>query len=69
MITGKVTAVKPFGAFVDVGLGQHALIQVANISADRITAVDQIFAIGDTVKVLSRLPVTLAQPVLRPCAR
>ena len=51
VLTGKVATVKAFGAFVDVGLAQHALIHAAQISEHRITDVGAVFKQGDSVKV------------------
>jgi small subunit ribosomal protein S1 len=49
--TGVVQAVKPYGAFVDVG-GVSGLLHISQISHDRIVAVENVLAPGDELKVL-----------------
>ena len=48
---GIVQAVKPYGAFVDVG-GVSGLLHISQISHDRIVAVENVLAPGDELKVL-----------------
>ena len=48
---GIVQAVKPYGAFVDVG-GISGLLHISQISHDRIVAVENVLAPGDELKVL-----------------
>jgi small subunit ribosomal protein S1 len=48
---GVVQAVKPYGAFVDVG-GVSGLLHISQISHDRIVAVENVLAPGDELKVL-----------------
>mmetsp|Transcript_12702 Transcript_12702/g.54548 ORF Transcript_12702/g.54548 Transcript_12702/m.54548 type:complete len:389 (+) Transcript_12702:91-1257(+) len=48
---GVVQAVKPYGAFVDVG-GISGLLHISQISHDRIVAVENVLAPGDELKVL-----------------
>lgn len=49
--SGVVQAVKPYGAFVDVG-GVSGLLHISQISHDRIVAVENVLAPGDELKVL-----------------
>ena len=51
VLKGVVTAVKPYGAFVDVG-GVSGLLHISQISHDRIVAVENVLAPGDELKVL-----------------
>jgi small subunit ribosomal protein S1 len=51
VVTGVVQAVKPYGAFVDVG-GVSGLLHISQISHDRIVAVENVLAPGDELKVL-----------------
>ena len=51
VVTGIVQAVKPYGAFVDVG-GVSGLLHISQISHDRIVAVENVLAPGDELKVL-----------------
>ena len=46
---GIVQAVKPYGAFVDVG-GISGLLHISQISHDRIVAVENVLAPGDELK-------------------
>jgi small subunit ribosomal protein S1 len=48
---GIVQAVKPYGAFVDVG-GVSGLLHISQISHDRIVAVENVLSPGDELKVL-----------------
>jgi len=51
VVTGIVQAVKPYGAFVDVG-GQSGLLHISQISHERIVAVENVLSPGDELKVL-----------------
>mmetsp|Transcript_7807 Transcript_7807/g.23224 ORF Transcript_7807/g.23224 Transcript_7807/m.23224 type:complete len:360 (-) Transcript_7807:98-1177(-) len=51
VINGIVQAVKPYGAFVDVG-GQSGLLHISQISHERIVAVENVLSPGDELKVL-----------------
>jgi len=48
---GIVQAVKPYGAFVDVG-GTSGLLHISQISHERIVAVENVLSPGDELKVL-----------------
>lgn len=50
VVVGVVQAVKPYGAFIDVG-GINGLLHISQISHDRITNVEQVLQEGDKVKV------------------
>lgn len=51
-ITGKVTRVEPFGAFVDIGGGIEGLVHVSNISRKRVESAAEVLKKGDQVKAL-----------------
>jgi transcriptional accessory protein Tex/SPT6 len=51
VVEGVVQVVKPYGVFVDIGAGLSGLLHLSQISGDRITSVDKIFAEGDKIKV------------------
>ncbi len=51
VVEGLVQAVKPYGAFVDVG-GQSGLLHISQISHERIVAVENVLSPGDRIKVL-----------------
>jgi small subunit ribosomal protein S1 len=51
VVEGMVQAVKPYGAFVDVG-GQSGLLHISQISHERIVAVENVLSPGDRIKVL-----------------
>ena len=48
---GVVQAVKPYGAFVDIG-GVSGLLHISQISHERITTVENVLSVGDAIKVL-----------------
>ncbi len=48
---GRITAIKEFGAFVEILPGQEGLVHVSELSNDFIRAVTDVVKIGDTVKV------------------
>lgn len=51
ILTGKVTRITKFGAFVDLGFGKEGLIHISNISHERTNKVEDVLNIGDEVKV------------------
>ena len=55
VITGRVTSVRDFGAFVDLGAGVQGLLHVSEMSWSRVSAPSEIVRSGEeiTVKVLS----------------
>ena len=50
VVVGTVQAVKPYGAFVDVG-GLNGLLHISQISHDRIVNVENVLSEGDKLKV------------------
>ena len=48
---GTVQAVKPYGVFVDLGMGFSGLLHVSQISADHVASVESVFSPGDKLKV------------------
>ena len=54
VMTGRITSVRDFGAFVDLGAGVQGLLHVSEMSWSRISAPSEIVKAGDeiTVKVL-----------------
>ncbi|MCA8949629.1 MAG: polyribonucleotide nucleotidyltransferase, partial [Planctomycetes bacterium] len=48
---GRVSAIKEFGAFVEILPGQEGLVHVSELSNDFIRAVTDVVRIGDTIKV------------------
>lgn len=50
VVIGTVQAVKPYGAFIDVG-GINGLLHISQISHDRITNVETVLSEGDKIKV------------------
>ena len=44
-------AVKPYGAFVDIG-GMNGLLHISQISHERITSVENVLNLGDKLKVM-----------------
>ena len=54
VMTGRVTSVRDFGAFVDLGAGVQGLLHVSEMSWSRVSAPSEIVQVGEeiTVKVL-----------------
>lgn len=51
VLKGVITAVKPYGAFVDVG-GMSGLLHISQISCDHISNVEAVIPVGTTIKVM-----------------
>ncbi|KAI5056085.1 hypothetical protein GOP47_0029606 [Adiantum capillus-veneris] len=51
ILTGAVTRIEPFGAFVDVGASSLGLIHISNMANKYIRSVEDIVKVGDEVKV------------------
>merc|ERR1719230_1109982 len=51
VLKGVVTAVKPYGAFVDLG-GMSGLIHISQISCDHISNVEAVIPVGSTIKCM-----------------
>jgi len=51
VITGRVTSVVPFGAFVDLGSGVQGLLHVSEMGWSRVADTSQVVAPGETVTV------------------
>lgn len=52
LVTGKVTRVEAFGAFVDIGGGVEGLLHVSNISRKRIESAADVLKAGDQVRAM-----------------
>jgi len=51
VLKGLVTAVKPYGAFVDVG-GMSGLLHISQISCEHISDVDKVLPVGTEIKCM-----------------
>ncbi len=51
LIEGKVTGIRPFGAFIDFA-GNTGLLHISQISRKRISSLDNIFTIGQPISAL-----------------
>uniref|UniRef100_A0A7S0CIZ7 S1 motif domain-containing protein n=2 Tax=Proboscia inermis TaxID=420281 RepID=A0A7S0CIZ7_9STRA len=51
LVQGAVKALKPYGAFVEVG-GMSGLLHISQISYDRIDDLEAVFQVGDMVKCM-----------------
>merc|ERR1719454_1719900 len=51
VLKGVVTAVKPYGAFVDVG-GMSGLLHISQISCDHISNVESVIPVGTQIKCM-----------------
>lgn len=54
-VTGKVTGITNFGAFVDLGAGQTGLVHISEVSNEFIKDIHDVLKVGDevTVKVMA----------------
>lgn len=52
LITGKVTRVEAFGAFVDIGGGVEGLLHVSNISRKRVQSATDVLKPGEQVRAM-----------------
>lgn len=51
ILEGKVTAIKPFGAFVAISDSQQGLVHISQVSHTFVKDVNDHLTVGDTVKV------------------
>jgi small subunit ribosomal protein S1 len=51
VITGRVSSVRDFGAFVELGAGVQGLLHVSEMSWSRVSSPSQVVAVGDEVTV------------------
>ena len=51
VLKGVVTAVKPYGAFIDIG-GMSGLLHISQISCDHISNVESIIPVGTQIKCM-----------------
>ena len=51
LLTGRVSKIDLYGAFVDIGIGQDALIHISKIQRGRVNRVDEVLSEGDEVSV------------------
>jgi predicted RNA-binding protein with RPS1 domain len=54
IVTGTVTGLAPYGAFVDIGDGVSGLVRTSNITYERITLPSEALSAGDPVKAVIR---------------
>ncbi len=51
LLSGRVTKIDLYGAFVDIGIGRDALIHISKIRRGRVNRVDEVLSEGDEVEV------------------
>merc|ERR1719487_700378 len=51
VLKGVVTAVKPYGAFIDIG-GMSGLLHISQISCDHISNVESVLPVGSAIKCM-----------------
>jgi transcriptional accessory protein Tex/SPT6 len=51
VITGKVTKLAPYGAFVDIGVERDGLVHISEMSEDHIDRPGDVAQVGDEVEV------------------
>ena len=52
VLEGKVISIKEFGAFVEFAPGKEGMVHISKISKERVTHVEDVLTLGDTVKVV-----------------
>jgi ribosomal protein S1 len=50
-LTGQVTKVDLYGAFVDIGIGRDALVHISKLKRGAVNRVEEILSVGDEVTV------------------
>jgi ribosomal protein S1 len=51
VITGKVTRLAPFGAFVDIGVGRDGLVHISELAPGYVENPSEIVSVGEEVEV------------------
>lgn len=51
-VSGKVTGITKFGAFVDLGEGKNGLVHISEISDGYVKDINDVLSVGETVEVL-----------------
>ncbi|UQS84022.1 S1 RNA-binding domain-containing protein [Bombilactobacillus thymidiniphilus] len=51
-VTGKVTGIKNFGAFVDIGNGQSGLVHISQVSSDYVKDIHDKLSVGDVITAI-----------------
>ncbi len=51
VLEGRITGLKPFGAFVDLGEGVTGLVHISEVSTGYVQNINDLLQIGQTVKV------------------
>jgi predicted RNA-binding protein with RPS1 domain len=51
IITGKVTEIAPYGAFIECENGQKGLLHISEVSHDYVTDINDVIKIGDLLKL------------------
>lgn len=52
VVEGKIVSIQPYGAFVNCGGYNDGLLHVSQISHDRVSNIEAVFSVNDTIKVM-----------------
>ena len=52
IIEGKITAVKEYGVFVDLGEGKSGMVHISEIANTYVSNINELVKVGDTVKMV-----------------
>jgi small subunit ribosomal protein S1 len=64
VVSGTVTGLRQYGAFLELDGGMNGLLHISQISYDRIENVENVFTIGQRVKVRHDTSVSLSKLLL-----
>jgi len=51
LVRGRVARLQPYGAFVDIGVGQNGLVHISELREGFVSNVEDVVAVGDEVTV------------------
>lgn len=51
IVEGKITAVKDYGVFVDIGEGKSGMVHISEIAQSYVSNINDFVKVGDTVKL------------------
>lgn len=75
-VKGKVTYLAPYGAMIDIGVGQEALLHISQVGRTDFRNIDDVYSVGQEIEAWvlkvdneNRVALTLSKPPALPWAR